>query len=167
MESSAEAATTEPQQIRFRDLVRIGGARRIGWSWLPVSVRRALVCAPLLPEYDRESGSRRTFHLIEFLRDAGFAVSFIAQNPAAGEQRYVRALQQRGVATYLGFNSQTDRLIAAGRFDLAVFAFWYLAEPYMPAIRRLSPSTRVIVDSIDLHFLRDARRIFHEAAQHR
>ena len=129
-----------------------------------MSTKRALVCAPLLPEYDRESGSRRTFHLIEFLREAGWAVTFIAENGSAG-RRYVTALQQRGVETYLGFDSRTEQLIASCQFDLAVFAFWYLAESYMTAIRRISPGTRVIVDTIDLHFLREARRIFQEPGQ--
>src|ERR687893_209574 len=102
MGSRAKPTTTKPQPIRLRNLVRPGGTQRIGGNRRPMSTKRALVCAPHLPEYDRESGSRRTFHLIEFLREAGWAVTFIAQNPAEGEQRYVRALQQRGVATYVG-----------------------------------------------------------------
>jgi glycosyltransferase involved in cell wall biosynthesis len=47
-----------------------------------------------------------------------------------------------------------------GASTIAILAFWQLAEKYLPMIRRASPSTRVIVDSIDLHFLRDARSIF-------
>ena len=125
-----------------------------------MSTRRALVCAPLLPEYDRESGSQRTFHLVEFLRETGWAVTFIAENGRASDERYVRALQQHGVATYLGFDSLTDQLVAANRFDLAIFTYWYLAELYVPAIRKISPATRVLVDTIDLHFLRQARGIF-------
>ena len=122
-----------------------------------MNTKRALVCAPLMPEFDRESGSKRIFDSIEFLREAGWAVSFVAENPNGGE-RYARILQQRGVAVYCGFNAQTEKMIAYGRFDLAIFAFWYLAESYMPTVRSLSPATRVIVDTIDLHFLRQARR---------
>jgi len=131
-----------------------------------MSIKRALVCAPRMPEFDRESGSRRIFHLIEFLREAGWAVSFIAQNQTDGE-RYARILQQRGVETFVGFGSQTDQLIASSRFDLAIFAFWHMAEKHIPTVRRLSPTTRVIVDMIDLHFLRDARRILHRPADDR
>jgi glycosyltransferase involved in cell wall biosynthesis len=123
-----------------------------------MSTKRALVCAPRVPEFDRESGSRRIFHLIEFLQEAGWTVCFVAHD-SAGSERYVRLLQQRGVETWLGFGSQVEELIAARRFDLAILAFWHLAEKCMPAIRRFSPNTRVIVDMIDLHFLRDARRI--------
>jgi glycosyltransferase involved in cell wall biosynthesis len=127
-----------------------------------MGVKRALVCAPLMPEFDRESGSKRIYDAIAFLREAGWAVSFVAQSDQGGE-RYARHLQQRGVATYRGFGDRTDRLIASARFDLAIFAFWHLAEEHLPAIRRLSPDTRVIVDTIDLHFVRHARRLFQGA----
>jgi glycosyltransferase involved in cell wall biosynthesis len=122
-----------------------------------VATRRLLVCAPLLPEYDRQGGSRRIFHLVQFACDMGWAVSFVAESGNRGD-RYRKALQQMGVATYVGFGSRTDDLIRVGRFDIAICAFWYVAEKYMPRIRELSPATRVIVESIDLHFLRNMRR---------
>ena len=123
-----------------------------------MTAKRALVCAPLPPEFDRESGSRRIYHLIEFLREAGWAVSFLAQNEAAGG-RYMRMLRQQGVATYGDGDRKIDQLLTVGRFDLAIVAFWHLAAVYLPKIRALSPSTRVMVDSIDVHFLRQARHM--------
>jgi GT2 family glycosyltransferase/glycosyltransferase involved in cell wall biosynthesis len=135
---------------------------------------RALVCAPRLPEFDRESGSQRIFHFIEFLRDAGWAVTFVAWESVAGE-RYVRLLQQRGVATYAGPESlhagdeyleDADGLIANGQFDLAILAFWNIGERLLPCFRSLSPATRVIVDSVDLHFLRSARSVIHRSPGH-
>jgi len=134
-----------------------------------MAVKRALVCAPLMPEYDREGGSRRTYHLIEFLRREGWAVSFIAREGTHGE-RYARMLRQMGVATYAGAETfytgddylpDPEELLRHGKFDLALLSFWAVAEHFLPMIRAFSPETRVIVDSIDLHFLRDARRTFH------
>jgi glycosyltransferase involved in cell wall biosynthesis len=124
-----------------------------------VSVKRAMVCAPLMPEFDRESGSRRIFDLIMLLRESGWAVSFVAENGRGGE-RYTHLLQQRGVAVYPMFSPHTDRLIEHGRLDLALFAFWHLAESHISKVRRLSPDTRIVVDTIDLHFVRNARRLF-------
>lgn len=120
---------------------------------------RALVSAPLLPEFDREGGSRRIFHMIEFLRAAGWDVSFLAENPY-GDERYVRMLQRQGVAVYRGFGSRADDLFKFGKFDLAVFAFWYLAEGHATELRRVSPDTKIMVDVIDLHWLRAVRRHF-------
>jgi len=123
-------------------------------------VKRALVCAPSLPEFDRESGSRRTFDLVMFLRESGWAVSYCPENPnPPGADRYARILQQRGVATYKGFNDHLNQYIAAGQLDLVICAFWYIAELILPVVRALSPQTKIVVDSIDLHFLRNARRL--------
>jgi glycosyltransferase involved in cell wall biosynthesis len=111
-----------------------------------------------MPEYDRESGGQSIFDLIMYLRDAGWAVSFAPQNPANGV-RYARLLEQRGVATYDGFNERLDELIKYGRLDLAIFAFWYIGEELIPRVREWSPATHVAVNTMDLHFLRNARRI--------
>jgi glycosyltransferase involved in cell wall biosynthesis len=124
---------------------------------------RALVCAPLPPEYDRESGSRRIYHTIAFLLDAGWRVAFVCEN-ALGDSRHLRHLRQLGVPTYVGFGERTQELIEAGSFDLAVFAFWQLANNHADLVRRLSPGTRIVVDSVDLHWLRKARQAFGEGA---
>lgn len=135
-------------------------------------IRRALVCAPHLPEFDREGGSRRILHLIELLLETDWAVTFVCRNPD-GDERYARMLRQRGVAVYVGWELQgvgeeylitPERLIAVGRFDLALLCFWETAEAFLQPLRALSPATRVIVDSIDLHFLRNARTIFRRTA---
>ena len=128
--------------------------------------RRALVYAPRMPEFDREAGSKRTFDLIRLLRETGWAVSFVAEN-AQGQERYFHTLRQLGVATYAGPGSNLagdeyigdfGRLLKAELFDLAIVAFWSCARKQIPAIRSFSPQTRIVVDSIDLHFLRQARR---------
>jgi glycosyltransferase involved in cell wall biosynthesis len=132
-----------------------------------METKRALVCSPKMPEFDREGGSRRVFHLIEFFQEAGWAVSFMAQNASDGE-RYARVLQQKGVPVYVieaawpgGEDCLVDpaKLIAAANFDIAVTAFWYVAELLIPIIRSGSPKTRIVADSIDLHFLRESRSI--------
>jgi glycosyltransferase involved in cell wall biosynthesis len=127
-----------------------------------MSVKRALVCSYYVPQPDRDSGSRRVLDHIDFLREMGWKVNFVASN-GIGDARYTRVLQQRGVAVFDGPESHMDELIAAHRYDLAIFEFWPIAEYFSPLLRRLSPATRVIVDSLDLHFLRDARRILHKS----
>jgi glycosyltransferase involved in cell wall biosynthesis len=126
-------------------------------------MKRALVCAPRMPEFDRERGSLLIYDLIGFFQEAGWAVTFIAQRDHGGE-RYARLLQQRGVETYARFDDRAEQLIAAAGFELAVFAFWHMAERWMPLVRRLSPETRVLVHTIDLHFVRHARQLSQPSA---
>jgi glycosyltransferase involved in cell wall biosynthesis len=124
----------------------------------PEAPRRALICAPLPPEYDRESGSRRVYHLIELLLEAGWEVAFVCEN-APEDSRHIHGLRERGVLAHVGFDGAAADLVTAGSFDLAIFAFWYLADRYAHLVRRLSPTTRILVESVDLHWLRNARRI--------
>ena len=126
-----------------------------------VGTKQALVCG-LMPEFDRDSGSRRTLDLIDFLRELGWAVTFVSQHSKC-ERRYIEGLQQRGVAVYTGAEAHVQPLIESTRFDLALFGLWHIAEPFIDLIRRASPKTRIIVDSVDLHFLRNARRLFTES----
>lgn len=121
-----------------------------------------VVCSPVLPEFDREAGSRRLFHHVQMLRES-WNVSYVTENPN-GEDRYVRALQQAGCPVYLGFGPRVDALFSLGHVDVAIVAFWYLAEQQMERIRSLSPNTRIVIDSIDLHFLRESRRLFGDEA---
>lgn len=121
---------------------------------------RALVCA-LLPQHDRDAGSRRILDLILFLREAGWAVMFVSHHPTY-PQRYARELQQMGIPVYPGPREWMEPLIGTGIIDLAIFGLWHIAEPHMSLIRQRSPATRIIVDSVDLHFLRNARRTFSE-----
>jgi len=120
--------------------------------------KRALVCA-LMPEFDRDSGSRRVLDLVDLLGEAGFAVTFVSHHPGC-RSRYVHVLQQRGVAVYAGAAEYMPPLIESRLFDIAVFALWHIAEPFVQQIRIASPHTRIIVDSVDLHFLRLARQRF-------
>lgn len=127
-------------------------------SAAPVGSPRILFCAPLPPEFDRESGSRRIYHLVEHMRAAGATVAFVCEN-APADSPHVRHLRQLGVPTYVGFGRHVEDLVEAGDFDVAVFAFWYLADRYADVVRRRSPSTRIVVETVDLHWLRNARRL--------
>ncbi len=128
-----------------------------------MSSKRALLCSYYMPQTNLDSAARRSFHLVEFLRQADWEVTVVAQN-ATGVERYKKVLQQRGVAVYTSSNTKIDELLREGRFDLAILGFWHIAEPLIPLIRTLSSTTRIIVDSFDIHFLRHARRILRKLA---
>jgi glycosyltransferase involved in cell wall biosynthesis len=68
---------------------------------------------------------------------------------------------------YTAIDRELRNVIAEGSFDLAILAFWYIAETLINDFRRTSPETRLIVDSMDLHFMRHARRTFSPALRDR
>ena len=123
-----------------------------------MSTGAAIVCA-LMPEFDRDAGSCRIAELVDFLHGAGWAVTFVSHH-ANCEPRYAEVLRQRGIAVYAGASTHMPALIDSGQFDLALFGLWHVAQPYIEQIRRRAPQMRIVVDSVDLHFLRHARQQF-------
>jgi len=121
-------------------------------------MRHALVWGPRLPDHDRQSGSRRLYDFLCFLRDDGWAITFAAQG--GGDERYAREVRALGIATHTNAGKEIGEIVRHGRFDIAILAFWHAAGPALRALREHSPRTRVIVDSVDLHFLRHARSAF-------
>jgi glycosyltransferase involved in cell wall biosynthesis len=78
-------------------------------------------------------------------------------------------LQQMGVSVYAGrdtawagaeFLPDASELLTFGAFDVVIFHFWWVAARHLAEVRRLSPKSRVIVDTVDLHFVRRTRSRF-------
>ncbi len=133
-----------------------------------MSKKHALVASYSIPEGDRDSGARRMIDLIDFLLEVGYAVTFVAASPIT-DPSVAQPLLKRGVAvldgmvtrkTEVGPEPILAEILTARPIDLALLAFWPVAELYLPIIRRVCPHAHVIVDSVDLHCLRHARRIF-------
>jgi glycosyltransferase involved in cell wall biosynthesis len=121
-----------------------------------MNAKRALVISPRLPEFDRESGLLRILHLVEMLQRRGWEVTFGCLRMPTDPERYARELEQRGVEVHAPLR-KLESIRDPGGFDLAVVAFWHVAERFLPQLREACPSTRVVVDSVDLHFVRDLR----------
>ena len=121
--------------------------------------RSALVSTYSVPRPHRDSGSKRLFDLMRFLRARGWDVTFVA---AAGihDEVDARSLRRLGIAVYDAELSSIEVLAESAQFDIALFAFWQIAELMVPLIRAHSPNTRVVVDSVDAQFVRDARRAY-------
>jgi glycosyltransferase involved in cell wall biosynthesis len=127
--------------------------------------KRALVVFSAVPEFKHEGGSRQHAALIDFLQDFGWHVTVLAAY-MSGEDLYTRHFQQRGIQVYCGYpclgvgdNYVEDfaNLVREGNFQLALIAPWAIAEECMAALHTLSPATRIIANTMDLHFLRNLR----------
>ena len=103
--------------------------------------RRALVVHARMPAFDRDSGSQDIDNTVQFLLRAGLAVTYLArEEQGVAEERHAQRLRQMGVATHAGFGS-AERLLRSNEFDLAVIAFWELADELLPLFRSESPRT--------------------------
>ena len=122
--------------------------------------RTALVVHTRMPAFDRDSGSQDIDNTIRWLLDDGWTVVFMSREPEAeSEHRHAERLRQMGVATFAGLD-WAPKLLRSYRFDLAMVAFFEVAEEILPLLHEYSPDTRVVVNSMDIHFLRNARQAF-------
>ncbi|HZC07579.1 MAG TPA: glycosyltransferase [Ktedonobacterales bacterium] len=131
--------------------------------------KRALVVFPAVPDYNHQGGSRQHSAMIDFLRESGWHVTVVAAGTFANngaEDVYIRRLRQLGIQVYAGYRNTGAEdnyvedfadLVRDGNFQLALLAPWMVAEECMPALRSLSPDTRIFVNTMDLHFLREMR----------
>ncbi len=134
----------------------------------PVNV---LVIDPILPRYDRASGSLRLFNILKILRALDCQVTYIARNGVRQEQ-YKRELEAMGITVYatdpekmaaLGCPLEAEpinlkAILQATPFHLAWLSFYDIAEQYLAEIRQWSPQTTVMIDTVDVHFLREERQ---------
>jgi GT2 family glycosyltransferase/SAM-dependent methyltransferase/glycosyltransferase involved in cell wall biosynthesis len=119
---------------------------------------RVLVVDDRVPMPDRDSGSRRMSQLILLLRDLGLAVTFVP-NDGDGQGRYAKALQREGIEVLHGTLDRRKLLrdLAPG-LDVAILSRPDSAWRWLPLVEEHCPATKIIYDTVDLHFLREARR---------
>ena len=135
------------------------------WEAVSVSGReKILVIGDIVPAPDRSSGGTR---LCEFLRLLArhYHVVF-AYTGRYGLREYIRPLEHLGITCfYPGYakavHSQELDLGAVllhNEFSFVFCELFSTAERYLEMVRQHSPGSTVIVDTYDVHFLREARQ---------
>src|SRR4030095_14535998 len=111
-----------------------------------------------LPMPDRDSGSLRMFQILKLLRhQLGHRVTFIPDN-LADIPPYTGELQKRGIeVVYHPYIKKVrDYLISRGSdFDAVVLSRCDFARKHIADVRLYAPQSRIIFDTVDLHFLRE------------
>ncbi|MCL5267267.1 MAG: glycosyltransferase [Bacteroidetes bacterium] len=133
-------------------------------------IGRIFVTDPSLPMFDRAAGSLHLFNILKALRALKYHVTFVAGN-WSNKEYYKPLLEELGIETYagdpdmmafLGLSAPYKkidyaRLFEEREFDYAIVDFWYHAEYYVPFIRKYSSKTTIIIDTEDVHFVREIR----------
>ncbi|MGY1410061.1 MULTISPECIES: glycosyltransferase [unclassified Luteimonas] len=121
--------------------------------------RRWLLVDVTTPRPDRDSGSLRSWNLMRLLRADGHAVDFLPDD-GADAGGYTTALRALGVAVHAGPGRASLRQWFARHlpdYDVLVISRYHLAEFLVPLARHVAPGLRVVLDTVDLHHLREQR----------
>ena len=118
-----------------------------------------LVVDHRVPRPDCDSGSLRMFELLRALRERGCRVSFMPDNLQPDEP-YSSWLQSFGVEVLHAPVEIADELDELrGRVGLVVLSRPQVTARYIDAIRERIPDALVAYDTVDLHYLREQRRL--------
>jgi GT2 family glycosyltransferase/glycosyltransferase involved in cell wall biosynthesis len=121
--------------------------------------KRILVIDYQLPMPDWDSGSLRMFQMLKILHGLGHRVTFLPDN-VANIPPYSAELQKRGIEVIYHpyVKNIGEYLMAHGpEFDVVVLSRCNIAGKHIANVRQHAPQSRIIFDTVDLHFLRDGR----------
>ncbi|HEU5239881.1 MAG TPA: glycosyltransferase, partial [Pyrinomonadaceae bacterium] len=119
--------------------------------------KNILVIDHHIPMPDRDSGSLRMFQILKILRQLGHRVAFIPDN-LAKTPPYASELQKSGIEViYHPYVKKVrDYLMAHGSsFDVVVLSRCDFARKHIADVRLHAPQSRIIFDTVDLHYLRE------------
>jgi glycosyltransferase involved in cell wall biosynthesis len=112
-----------------------------------------LIIAPHVPRHDWSSGEFRLFSMLRLLIEK-YGIHYLPLSLTPTSQKYIHELEAIGV-TVLPERTSLVRLLREYSFKAAILEFYDVAEYYVPRVRLLQPACRVIVDTVDVHFLRE------------
>jgi O-antigen biosynthesis protein len=128
-----------------------------------LSEMNVFIAYPVFPEPDTNSGSYRVMEIIRILRGEGIGVTVLATDDNG--PRYRAALEALGVRCVAyradGLADSADRfgaLLRSEAFDVAVLVHYYVFRDYVDAVRAFLPDCRLVLDTMDLHYVRRQRK---------
>lgn len=123
---------------------------------------KLLFIAPTVPLFDRNSGELRLFNILKILAksyDITYLAKYRAKDNSVENEIYVNNLLDLGIKAMIG-NYSLKSVLYSNRFKAAFLEFYFIAELYLQKIKLLQPSCPVIVDSVDVHYLRLHRKYY-------
>lgn len=110
--------------------------------------------APFAPDFDRVAGSLRFFTMLRIL-SREYRILFLGDVRPEGE-RYVAALTSLGVEFHHAATTNVESLLP--QIETGVLCeFYHQAEEILDVVRLLRRDLPIVVDSVDLHFVRQRR----------
>jgi GT2 family glycosyltransferase/SAM-dependent methyltransferase/glycosyltransferase involved in cell wall biosynthesis len=117
-----------------------------------------LVIDHRIPMWDRDAGSLRILKVMEALLGLGARVSFMPEN-LAQTQPYTRDLQELGIEVIYGPLDPRVELATLGpTLSTAILCRPHPTSHWLDTVREFAPMATVVYDTVDLHWLREARR---------
>ena len=122
--------------------------------------KRILVIDATTPRPDHDAGSLLKFYHLKLLQSLGYKVTFVPDN-LLHDGEYTRDLQRLGIECVYEPHCLSLKHFLTARaadYELAMLCRPYVAERHIELLRLIAPGTRIIYDTVDLHYLRERRQ---------
>jgi GT2 family glycosyltransferase/glycosyltransferase involved in cell wall biosynthesis len=142
--------------------------------------KRILIIDDIPPLPDRAAGALRHYHTLNEMLNLGYKVTYIymidKQFRDESRIKYLSEFNMRGVE-FIWFNyeywysfretenakSYIKTLINSLElkerdFDFVYIAFWHIAEYFIDLIKSIIPDVPILIDTMDIHYLREIRQ---------
>ena len=127
--------------------------------------KNLLYFAPTAPDYDQSGGGKRLFQILSVLKkDLKYNIWFMC-NGYSTNKKYVQELKNMGISVYMPnmkkqqyLNFYLEQAKKEGIiFHNAIFSWYDMGNQYIDAVRKIYPNIKIIVDSVDVHWIREQR----------
>jgi GT2 family glycosyltransferase/SAM-dependent methyltransferase/glycosyltransferase involved in cell wall biosynthesis len=119
---------------------------------------QVLVIDHRVPMWDRDAGSLRMMSMMQALIALGARVTFMPDN-LASTQPYTLGLQSMGIEVLYGhIDVKAEMAIIGPELSTAIVCRPHTASRWLDTVREFAPKARVVYDTVDLHWLREARK---------
>lgn len=118
-----------------------------------------LVCDYFVPAHDRDSGGLRMSWILRLLAELGCRVTLLTESGLRRDP-YMREFQKLGIEVFYAPWTFAD--LAAerpGLYDLVILSRPSVGETFYEPVRLAFPAATVIYDTVDLHHIRQQRRL--------
>ena len=127
---------------------------------LPNAPSSLLFIAPSVPRFDQDSGGRRLFTLLSLLRQEGMEITYCYESEGhqGDHRRYHQALEALGITVVFGPLSYLSTCNTDAHTSV-VLCWHECAARYIDSVRHHIPTAKIIIDTVDLHWVREERGI--------
>ena len=120
----------------------------------PIRSKKILFISPNIPDYDTSSGGKRATRMLGLLAEENEVYAYAR---GARQEKYITKLASLGV-TFLEEYDYDLIKNQVPELDVIIYA-WYYTYHESIRFKELYPNAKLIMDSVDIHWVREARSI--------
>lgn len=116
---------------------------------------KLLFIAPELPAFDESSGGKRAYRLLRLLSDR---YRLLVYTTGERKAHHLQQYQQNRIEVIPAIQDPVEIKLLHPRIEVIVYAWYYSYLDHM-AFSRLYPEARTVIDTVDVHWVREMRSI--------